>query len=48
MISNNFFCNDKDVINQLTKEQIKLTKIREWNTVNWYRLYMWIIVVKVM
>ena len=39
MISNNFFCNDKDVINQLTEEQLKLTKIREWNSVNWYKLY---------
>ena len=23
MISNNFFCNDKDVINQLTEEELK-------------------------
>ena len=36
MISNNFFCNDKDVINQLTEEQLKLAKMREWNSVNWY------------
>ena len=39
MISNNFFCNDKDVINQLTEEQLKLAKMREWNSVNWYNLY---------
>ena len=39
MISNNFFCNHKDVINQLSEEQIKLTKINEWNIVNWYNLY---------
>ena len=39
MISNNFFCNDKDVINQLTEEQLKLAKMREWNSVNWYKLY---------
>ena len=40
MISNNFFCNHKDVINQLNSEQIKLTKIKEWwNIVNWYKLY---------
>ena len=39
MISNNFLCDNKDVINQLTEEQLKLTKIREWNSVNWYKLY---------
>ena len=39
IISNNFFCNHKDVINQLNSEQIKLTKIKEWNIVNWYKLY---------
>ena len=39
MISNNIFCNDKDVINQLTEEQLKLAKMREWNSVNWYKLY---------
>ena len=39
IISNNFFCNHKDLINQLSKEQIKLTKINEWNVVNWYKLY---------
>ena len=32
MISNNFFCNDKDAINQLTEEQLKLSKIRGCNT----------------
>ena len=39
IISNNFFCNHKDFINQLTEEQKKQTKIREWNIVNWYKLY---------
>ena len=28
MISNNFLCDDKDVINQLTEEQLKLTKMQ--------------------
>ena len=39
IISNNFFCNHKDVINQLNPEEIELTKIKEWNIVNWYKLY---------
>ena len=39
IISNNFFCNHKDFINQLTEEQKKLTKIKEWHIVNWYKLY---------
>ena len=39
IISNNFFCNHKDVINQLNEEEQKMTKIHEWNIVNWYKLY---------
>lgn len=39
MILNKFFGNHKDVINQLSEKQIKLTKINEWNIVNWYKLY---------
>ena len=39
ILSNIFFCNHKDFINQLTEEQIKTTKIREWNIVNFYKLY---------
>ena len=39
IISNNFFCNHKDVINQLNEEEQKMTKIEEWNIVNWYKLY---------
>ena len=39
IISNNFFCNHKDVINQLNEEEQKMTKINEWNIVNWYKLY---------
>ena len=39
IISNNFFCNHKDVINQLNNEEKKKTKIKEWNIVNWYKLY---------
>ena len=39
IISNNFFCNHKDFRNQLNKKQVKLTKIGEWNIVNWYKLY---------
>ena len=39
ILSNNFFCNHKDFIKQLNKEQLKLTKIKEWNIVNWYCLY---------
>jgi len=39
IISNNFFCNHKDLRNQLNKKQAKLTKIGEWNIVNWYKLY---------
>ena len=29
-----FFCNDKDIINQLSEEQLKTIKLRECNTVN--------------
>ena len=39
IISNIFFCNHKDFINQLNEKQIKSTKIREWNIVNYYKLY---------
>lgn len=39
IISNNFFCNHRDMINQLTAEQKKLTKVKEWHIVNWYKLY---------
>ena len=39
ILLNNFFCNHKDFIKQLNKEQLKLTKIKEWNIVNWYCLY---------
>ena len=27
------------MINQLTAEQKKLTKVKEWHIVNWYKLY---------
>ena len=39
ILSNIFFCNHKDFINQLTKEQINSIKVREWNIVNYYKLY---------
>ena len=39
ILSNIFFCNHKDFINQLTEEQMNSTKIREWNIVNYYKLY---------
>ena len=39
IISNNFFCNHKDIINQLNEEDKKMIKIEEWNIVNLYKLY---------
>ena len=39
IISNNFFCNHKDFIDQLTPKQIELIKVEEWNKVDWFRLY---------
>ena len=39
ILSNIFFCNHKDFINQLTEEQINSIKVREWNIVNYYKLY---------
>ena len=39
IISNTFFCNHKDFRNQINKKQAELTKINEWNIVNWYKLY---------
>ena len=39
IFSNNFFCNDKDIINQLNSEQEKLTEFTEWNRVDFYLIY---------
>ena len=39
MLSNNFFCNDKDYFSQLNKEQKKKTASYEWNFVDWFSLY---------
>ena len=39
IISNIFFCNHKDFVNQLNEKQKELTIIREWNIVNYYKLY---------
>ena len=39
IISNNFFCNHKDFRSQLNPEQKKLTKLIEWNTVDWFKIY---------
>ena len=39
MLANDFFCNHKDFVGQLTQEQKKLTNLVEWNNVDWYWLY---------
>ena len=39
ILSNNFFCNDKDYISQLNSEQKKNTAVYEWNIVDWFSLY---------
>ena len=39
ILANNFFCNDKDYVSQLTKEEKKDTTVYEWNIVDWFALY---------
>ena len=39
ILSNNFFCNHKDFIGQLNAAQLNLTKKREWNEVDWFKIY---------
>ena len=39
ILANNFFCNDKDYVSQLTPKEKEITTVYDWNIVDWFALY---------